>query len=162
MDLRGQVGVVTQNPTQYGRLIQDITHSPAFHIVTNVGDPNNTGEDWVMSAEVPYLLLRPASFYPGLLWTHVQFPDDEHRDDAVNFVLAQEGKRYAYLDIALLFIAIELKEKTPLVIQDRLRDTDQWFCSELGDMGLRVGGVNLFGRRPAAAVMPKDFLPYAS
>lgn len=154
-DSAGQVGVITTSPGPYGRQVQRFTRSPAFHVVTRISDTE------CVSAQMPEVVVRPVSHYPKAFWITPPFPDEKRRRASVLFALDQVGKPYAYLDILLLFIAIELKERTPLVIQDQLQNTRQWFCSELADVALRVGGVKLFPGRPAAAVMPKDFLRLA-
>lgn len=152
MSLTGQVGVVTTNPGWYGRWVQKITRSDAFHTVYAISDTE------VVSAETPTVIIRPIGFFADVQWTDVTYPTPAHLNDAVRFVRAQVGKPYAYFDILLLFIAELLKEHTPWFIKTRLTDNGQWFCSELSDAGLLAGEVNLFPTRPPSAVIPKDFL----
>lgn len=150
--LTGQVGVVTKNPGWYGRVVQWFTGSPAYHTVSAISETE------CVSAETPVVVVRPIDYFTGVQWTDVTYPTDAHMHDAVRFLNAQIGHKYAYLDILLLAVARLLKQRTPWIIRNRLTDQSQWFCSELADAGLEAGGVNLFPGRPACAVTPADFL----
>lgn len=153
--ITGQVGVITANPGWYGRLVQWFTHSPAYHTVSAIS------ETLCVSAETPRVIVRPINHFRDVRWTDVPLTAVQ-RHDIVNYWYAQVGKRYAYFDIVLLFVAILLKSRTPWWVRVRLVDTDRWFCSELADAGMEAGGVNLFPGRPACAVIPKDWLRVVS
>lgn len=150
----GQVGVLVKRPGWYGRLVQWFTGSPAFHVVMAI----SPGE--CVSAETPVIRFRPLSHFQDVLWIEIQYADDAHRRQAVYFVMRQVGKPYAYWDIVLLVVARILKHRTPKRILVRVQDRRQWFCSELVDAALEVGGVTLFPDLPPQTVTPADFLPF--
>lgn len=149
--ITAQVGVVTANPGWYGRMVQFFTHSPAYHTVSAIS------ETLCVSAETPRVVIRPISHFTDVQWTDVAL-DDAQRRRIVRYLCHQVGKRYAYFDIFLLFVAIVLKSRTPWWVRLRLVDTNRWFCSELCDAGMEAGGVKLFPGRPSCAVIPKDWL----
>lgn len=151
--ITGQVGIITKNPTWYGRAVQFFTHSPAYHTVYAISETE------VVSAETPQVRIRPADYFEDILWTDEQIEPSNLRD-AVRFARAQVGKPYAYLDILFLLIASITKTRTPPWIIDRLISTNQWFCSELCDAALNAALINLFPGRPACAVTPADFYNY--
>lgn len=151
----GQVGVLTKNPGLYGRLVQWFTGSPAFHTIFAVDG------HVCVSAETPTIRLRPLSHFRDVVWLNVEYPSAAKREDAIDFALGTVGKPYAYWDIVLLVISKILKKKTPQRILDRIQDRRQYFCSELTDDALQVGGVNLFPDLPSQVVTPDDFLKVA-
>ena len=148
--LAGQVGIITKHPGWYGRAVQFVTGSPAYHTVTAISDTE------CVSAETPVVRLRRIDYFDGIRWTDEDFTAGE-RDAAVHFVAHQVGKPYAYWDIFFLLIATITRTHTPKWITDRLMDNRQWFCSELCDAGMIAAGHNLFPGRPPCAVTPADF-----
>lgn len=154
--LTGQVGVLTKNPTFYGRAIQFFTHSTAYHTVTAISETE------CVSAETPKVIVRPISDFDnnGIIWTDTPLTIAQQHD-VVNFMRRFViGKGYAYLDIFFLWISLTTKEATPKWIIRRLTSMNQWFCSEASDAGMIAAGINLFPGRPACAVTPADVYEY--
>ena len=151
--ITGQVGIITKNPTWYGRAVQFFTHSPAYHTVYAISETE------CVSAETPRVRRRQIDEFDGIVWLNEPMSADQVHA-AVEFVIDQLGKPYAYLDILFLLIASITKTRTPPWIIDRLISTNQWFCSELCDAALNAALINLFPGRPACAVTPADFYNY--
>lgn len=152
--LTGQVGVVTKNPTWYGRAIQFFTHSPAFHTVTAISETE------CVSAETPKVIVRRIDYFEDVLWTDEPLTIAQQHDIVTFMHRFVIGKSYAYLDIVFLWISLLTREATPKWIVRRLTSMNQWFCSEASDAGMIAAGINLFPGRPACAVTPADFYQY--
>lgn len=156
--LAGQVGVITTNPTLYGRAVQFFTGSKAFHTITAISETE------CVSAEMPGVRIRPISDFTDIIWTTEPFTRAQQYT-AVQFVKRQVGKPYAYFDIILLAVDAllhKLNVPTPDWIRDRVADDHQYFCSELCDAGMEAAGVTLFPGRSACMVTPDDFLKVAT
>jgi hypothetical protein len=160
--LAGQVGIITTKPGWYGRAIQLVTASPAYHVITAINETH------CVSAETPTVRIRRIDYFTDVTWTNIEL-DDEQRRHAIHFVCQQVGKPYAYTDIVFLLIASITKRATPAWIIERLSSRDQWFCSELADAGMIAAvsgihnaGINMFPGRPECTVTPADFYTWAT
>ena len=146
--MMGQVGIRMHSKGIIGRLIEWATDSQTHHVVVHVGDAR------CVSAEFPKARIRKTSDYPAMVWSQFDLTPEQAERIALA-ALAMVGRPY---NVPVLFVhlAHKLGIKTPRFVTDWLKRRPALDCSQLSDIALTAGGVDLFGH-DSLLVTPDDF-----
>ena len=145
----GDFGVVKTNGI-IGRLIRLGTTSRWNHAFIYIGD------GVIVEANPTGVTLSPVKKYPQIAWNHRDTIPAKTREQLVDLALAEVGKPYAFLDIAILLLRIMgLRFTKPNKFWKKLAIQNGWFCSELVSYCYRSAGLTLINKKDDL-VVPGD------
>lgn len=146
--LTGQIGIRMHSKGIIGRIIEWCTDSQTHHVVVHVGAGR------CVSAEFPKARIRKTSDYPALVWS--QFDLTEVQSERIALAALTMCGRPYNVPVLFVHLAHKLGIPTPRWVRDWLRDRPAVDCSQLSDIALSAGGIDLFSMDPAL-VTPADF-----
>lgn len=151
--LAGQVGLRRNATHGFGRIIEWVTNSSTHHTVIAIN------ETQCVSAEQPRVVVIDIASYPeGLVWSQFELTDEQR--EAICFTARHmAGKRYNTAALVLIFISSLTRVPIPRFLVDWLNNRRAVDCSQLSDLSLVAGGIDLFPQS-AALVTPADFEQY--
>lgn len=148
-DLMGQVGLRQHATRPIGRIIEWATDSVTHHVVVHIGG------GLCVSAERPVVRYRRVDEYPALVNSDFDLTDEQMITIA-RAAISMVGRKY---NTAVIFVLL-LHKLTGLPVPrwivrwlERRPNTD---CSQLADLALTAGGVDLFSQ-DSTLVTPADF-----
>lgn len=149
--MMGQVGLRMHSTGIIGRIIEWSTNSQSHHVVVHVGDAR------CVSAEFPKARIRRTSHYPAMVWSQFDLTDEQAQ--RISLAACALVNRPYNVPVLFVHLAKKFGIPTPQRIIDWIRDRPAMDCSQLSDIALSAGGVDLFAHDPAL-VTPADFEHY--
>ena len=146
--MMGQVGIRMHSKGIIGRCIEWATDSQTHHVVVHVGDAR------CVSAEWPVARVRKTSDYPAMVWS--QFDLTQEQAQRIALAACALVNRPYNVPVLFVHLASKLGIKTPQFVVDWLKRRPALDCSQLSDIALSAGGIDLFGQ-DSLLVTPADF-----
>lgn len=144
----GQVGLRMHAAKFTGRTIEWATDSETHHTVIGIGMGR------CVSAEWPRVVLRRTSDYPSLVWSRFDLTDRQKR--RIVYAALDLLNRPYNVPVLFVHLAHKLGIPTPKRVTDWLIRRPAVDCSQLCDLALSAGGVDLFAK-DSLLVTPADF-----
>lgn len=146
--MMGQVGLRMHSTGIIGKIIEWSTNSQSHHVVVHVGAGR------CVSAEWPVARVRKTSDYPALVWS--QFDLTQEQAERIALAACALVDRPYNVPVLFVHLASKLGIKTPRFVTDWLKRRPALDCSQLSDIALSAGGIDLFGQ-DSLLVTPADF-----
>ena len=133
----GDYGVVKTHGVA-GEAIRVVTISRWNHAVICIGD------GFLVEATPYGVIVSPISKYPLIAWNKREDLTNEQRSKIKDHAMAEVGKPYSFLDIAIIFLRIFGLSLPPKKFWNRLAKRTGYICSELVAECYSFAGIKLF------------------
>jgi len=150
--IAGQIGLVRNAAGFLGKAVEWATDSTSHHVVVAVSETE------CVSADIGGVILRHPAEFHSLEWSRFDLTDDQS-DRIVNAAFGMLGRPYNVAAIILLLLSHLARVPIPRFAVKWLERRPELDCSQLSDLALTAGGIDLFTYE-SALVVPAHFETY--
>lgn len=148
--MTGRIGICHDATDFFGKLVEKVTDSTAFHIVVE----HRPG--MCVSAEREGAIPRPIDHFKSAVWVDYCTTDEE-RAAVAAWAEAHLGTPYDWFSDFVIGVHDLTGVKVPRWLAKLMSNDGTLMCSQLATEALRAAGIDLFPGKESGEVSPADY-----